>query len=224
MTTLLEAPKPFRTISDLLRDLGDVPADRVLLHPPPGTATVEDVIAVKNRDGRLCELVDGTLVEKGMGIRESMLAVALAAILRSFVIPRNLGIVTGPDGMMKLFASLIRIPDVAYVSWQRLPGGRLPSEPVPLLAPDLAIEVLSESNTRAEMARKRREYFEAGVLLVWEVDPASRTVIIYTAPERSTTLTQQDSLDGGAVLPGFALPLRELFAELDRHSAASPTA
>ena len=118
--------------------------------------------------------MEGVLVEKPMGFRESLLAVAIARHLHEFVTPRNLGLVTGEGGMMRLFAGLVRIPDVAFISWARLPGGRVPETPIPRLAPDLAVEVLSRSNTAREMRGKREEYFEAGVVLVWMVDPEER--------------------------------------------------
>ena len=114
------------------------------------------------------------LVEKAMGLRESLVAVALISLLRAFVKPRNLGLVTGEGGTIRFAPGLIRVPDVAFISWSRIPGGRVPKEPVPQLAPDLAIEVLSEGNTKAEMQRKRSEYFDAGVDVVWEVDPERR--------------------------------------------------
>lgn len=214
MTTTL-IPSTLRTVDDLLHELGDVPASRVRIDPPPGLATVQDVIDVHARERRICELIDGTLVEKPMGFRESMIAAALAAALRAFVNPRNLGVVTGEAGMMRLFAALVRIPDVTFASWERL-GVKVPTEPVPLLAPDLAVEVLSPSNTAREMERKRREYFGAGVRMVWMIDIDARTAAVYTAVDRFTTLHDSESLDGGDVLPGFSLPLRELFAELDR--------
>jgi Uma2 family endonuclease len=166
----------------------------------------------------VCELVDGTLVEKPMGLKESIIALALASVLRDFVISRKLGLVSGEAGMMRLFAGLVRIPDVAFISWARVPGGKVPSEPVPFLAPDLAVEVLSPSNTRREMERKRREYFGAGVRMMWMIDIETRMVDVYTAAEKSTTLPESATLDGGDVLPGFELRLRELFAELDRHA------
>jgi Uma2 family endonuclease len=128
----------------------------------------------------------------------------------------DLGLVTAADGTMRLAPGLVRIPDVAFISWARLPGQRMPTESIPDIAPDLAVEVLSQSNTAGEMARKRREYFTAGVQLVWFVNPAAHTVAVYTTPEQSLLLGEADVLDGGTVLPGFALPLRELFAELDR--------
>jgi Uma2 family endonuclease len=218
MPTLLRAPASRRTLADLLHDLGDIPPERVLLRPPPGTATEADVIALEERENRLCELVDGVLVEKVMGLRESLLAVALAGFLREFAMPRNLGLVSGADGMMRLFPGLVRIPDVAFASWQRVPGGRVPSEPVPGLVPDLAVEVLSAGNTEEEMTRKRTEYFGAGVRLVWLVDPENRTVTVYTGPDQAVVLDESATLDGGEVLPGFNLRLRDLFAELDRRA------
>jgi Uma2 family endonuclease len=142
--------------------------------------------------------------------------VAIARYLYEFVTPRNLGLVTGEGGMMRLFAGLVRIPDVAFISWARLPGGKVPDAPIPRLAPDLAVEVLSRSNTPSEMRGKREEYFEAGVALVWMVDPEERRVTVYTSPEDSVAYGTSDVLDGGTVLPGFSLPLGDLFAELDR--------
>jgi Uma2 family endonuclease len=216
--TVARIPEHLRTIDDLLHDLGDVPASRVRLRPSPGHATVQDVLDVHAHERRLCELVDGTLVEKAMGYKESMVAIALAAALREFVVTRNLGLVTGEAGMMRILAGLVRIPDLAFVSWARLPGGRVPDDPVPMLAPDLAVEVLSEGNTPREMERKRGEYFRSGVRLVWMVDIDARSVDVYTTPADPTTLSGEQSLDGGDVLPGFSFPLRDLFIDLDRHA------
>lgn len=206
------------TLADLLRKLGGVSPERVRANPPPGTATLEDVVEIHLREDRLYELVAGTLVEKAMGFPESALACALIRILGTFIVERNLGLVSGADGMLRLFPGLVRIPDLAFVSWQRVPNGRMPEEPVPALVPDLAVEVLSPSNTREEMALKRGEYFDAGVRLVWEINPRTRTVAVYTGAEQFNTLAEFQTLDGGDVLPGFALPLRELFAELDRQA------
>jgi len=218
MTKAMAMPARIETFGDLLERLGHIPPERVRLHPAPGTATVADVVDIEGRENRLCELVDGVLVEKAMGYIESLLAVAVSAALRAFVVPRNLGLVSGADGMLQLFPGLVRIPDIAYVSWSRLPEGRVPRESVPSLAPDLAVEVLSRSNTEAEMARKRREYFMAGVRLVWLVDFQNRRVQVYSGADLFETFGEDETLDGGDVLPGFTLPLRELFAEIDRHA------
>jgi Uma2 family endonuclease len=118
--------------------------------------------------------------------------------------------------MMRLFPGLVRIPDVAFVSWARVPGRRVPEGPIAGFSPDLAVEVLSRGNTPAEMARKRQEYFSAGVSLVWMIDPAARTVTVFTHPEQSTVLGESDTLEGTDLLGGFALPLRDFFHELDR--------
>jgi Uma2 family endonuclease len=214
MTIAEPVVAPIRTVEDLLDDLGGIPASRVWVIPPIGQATIQDVIDVRNHTKRICELVDGTLVEKPMGYLESMIAVVLSTALHNFVVPRKLGIVTGEAGMMNLFAQLVRIPDVAFTSWTRFPGGKPTNAPVPKLAPDLAVEVLSASNTPREIARKLREYVKAGVRLAWVIDIQLRTVNVYTAPENPTILSGDDSLNGGDVLPGFTFPLRELFAQL----------
>jgi Uma2 family endonuclease len=125
--------------------------------------------------------------------------------------------VTGADGMMRLNPGLVRITDVSFVSWERLPDRSVPDAPIPDLAPDLAIEVLSESNTPAEMARKRREYFAAGVRLVWLVEHISRTVTVFTSVDDFRSFNETDNLDGGNVLPGLSFPVRSIFAELDEH-------
>jgi Uma2 family endonuclease len=212
----MAAPRAVReTLADLVKQLGGIPLDRIRLQPSPGTATERDVLDVERRENRLCELVDGVLVEKAMGFRESLLACALIEFLRAFVRPRKLGVVAGADGMMRLASGLVRIPDVSFVSWGRLPARRVPTTPIPRLAPDLAVEVISEGNTKREMERKLREYFEAGVLLVWLIDPKARTVAVYTAVDQFIVLGEKQTLDGGPVLPGFSLPLAQLFAELD---------
>ncbi len=205
---------PVRTIGDLLRRLGDIPADRVRFAPVPGTATLQDLLRSENRG---CELVEGTLVEKAVGWQESNLGGWVLTLLNNFIIPRNLGKASGEQGLIELPGGPIRGPDVTFVSWDRLAGRRGPSDPIPELAPDLVVEVLSLSNTLGEMARKRSEYFKAGVRLVWEIDPRARTVRVYTSETTYTDLSAADTLDGGAVLPDFTLPLTELFAELDRH-------
>ena len=205
-----------RTFADFLERLGGVPLDRIRFHPAPGTATIDDVIRIQEKEGRLCELVEGVLVEKTVGYNESRLAVALGALLHTFVVSRNLGLVTGSDGTMEIMPDLVRIPDVAFTDWDRLPGGEPPTSPVPRLAPTLAVEVLSRSNTPGEMQIKRQEYFDAGVALVWEIDPRSRSAAVYSSVTDVLELGPDGVLDGGTILPGYRLPLTELFAELDR--------
>jgi Uma2 family endonuclease len=204
---------PAITVSDLLYQLGDIPASRVRLQPAPGTATEADVVTVHDREHRFCELVDGVLVEKTMGYYESYVAATLIRLLGNFVVEHDLGIVAGADGMIRLAPGLVRIPDVSFVAWAKFPGRRLPRQPVPDLVPDLIVEVLSEGNTPREMARKLDEYFTLGVRLVWLVNPDIETIIVHTARHQSVMLDRSARLDGGAVLPGFTLPIRTLFTE-----------
>lgn len=201
------------TVSDLLEQLGDVPAYRVRLHPAPGTATEADVVTVHDQENRLCELVDGVLVEKTMGYYESYVAAMLIRLLGNFVAEHDLGIITGADGMMRLAPGMVRIPDVSFVAWEKLPGRHLPRQPIPDLIPDLAVEVLSEGNTPREMARKLDEYFSRGVRLVWLVNPETETIDVYTSRDDSFLVDKSAILDGSAVLPGFTLPVRTIFAE-----------
>ena len=213
-------PPRFRTAAEWLHALGDVPPERVLMYPPPGTATEADVVRwVDGDDKRLVELVDGTLVEKPVGHRESLLAGAILVALKLFVTPRKLGLVYTADAMLRMTAGNVRLPDVTFAAWADVPGRRVPKEPVAAVAPTLAVEILSESNTRREMQKKRREYFASGGRLVWEVDPDARTVAVFGdpgAPDTCQVLTAARALDGAEVLPGFTLPLADLFAELDQ--------
>lgn len=213
-------PVNLDTLADLIDRLGGVAPSRILMRPPPGTATDDDLLRANALRGRVFELVEGVLVEKAMGYRESLLAAFLIEVLGLFVRRANLGLVTAPDGIVRLLPGVTRAPDVAFVSWARLPGGRVPDAAVPEVVPDLAVEVISEGNTEGEMARKRREYFDAGVTLVWSVDPRRREVRVFTSPAQSTVVDQTGVLDGGDMLPGFRLSVHEWFAELDRRGPA----
>jgi Uma2 family endonuclease len=207
------APPAIKTMADLQRRLGGIPLDRIWFRPAPGTAAEKDVIEAEAHENRLCELVDGTLVEKAVGFEESRLAGELMYLVKAYLRQNDLGIAVGEAGMMRIAPGLVRIPDLSFINWDRLPGRKCPTDPIPDLAPDLAVEVLSEGNTKAEMARKLREYFDAGVRVVWLIDPRERTARVYTAPERSILIRADQALDGGDVLPGFVVSLADL---LDR--------
>jgi Uma2 family endonuclease len=203
------------TVADLLQKLGGVPAERVRLDPLPGTATEKDILAGERREGRLCELVEGVLVEKAMGLAESFLAMEIAFFLRTFLKQHDLGILAGEAGTLRLWPGLVRIPDVSFISWGQLPKRKVPKKAIPDLYPDLAVEVLSRKNTKAEIDRKLHEYFRSGTRRAWVVDPRKCCVRVYTAPDQSRLLQEEESLDGGDVLPGLCLPLREVFANLE---------
>ena len=198
------------TVAELLTRLGNIPAKRVRFHPIPGTATEKDLLALD----RLCELVDGTLVEKPKGFYESTIAVLVGHYIITYLETHDLGIVTSESAPYRLRRGLVRMPDISFVSWDQLPNRLLPAEGIARLVPDLAVEVLSRSNTRAEMLRKRQEYFRAGTKLVWEIHPTRRTASVYTAPRKFTLVEAGGVLDGDDILPGFQLSLRELFARV----------
>src|SRR3982750_4237210 len=215
MTATLPPPAPapprrFDNAAEWLRALGGVPLERIIFDPWPGTATEADLLRFVERDKRLCELIDGTLVEKPVGYWETLIAQNLATDLGIYVREKGLGALAGADSTMRMASTgRIRLPDLCFVSRERLPRTR---EPVPTLAPDLAVEVLSEGNTAEEMLQKLREYFASGTRLAWIIDPATRTVAIYHGPEGPTrVLDERASLDGEQVIPGFTLPVTSLF-------------
>lgn len=203
------------TLADLLNQFGPIAHRRIRPTPAPGTAGEQDVIDIHDRENRLYELVHGVLVEKVMGVQESFLAIVIARILGDFASRHDLGFVLGADGMTRLAPGLVRIPDVSFISWKRLPSRRIPRLAMLDFAPDLAVEVLSPSNTAQEMDRKLHDYFAAGVLLVWYVDPVGRTVRVFTAIDQSVLFRHEESLTGDPVLPGLVVSLQELFASLE---------
>jgi Uma2 family endonuclease len=209
------------TLADLVHRLGDIPLERIRMQPPPGTAGLADVIDCEAKQGCLCELVDGVLVEKALGYREGIIEGAILEALRLYNRAKKLGVVTSASSMHQLQPNLVRLPDVGYAFWHRFPEGRVTDDPTPLIAPDLAVEVLSPRNTRREMERKRGEYFTSGTQQVWMVDLNDRTVTVYTSPEQFTVLHESDTLDGGALLPGFSLSLSGVFSELDLQAPAA---
>ena len=215
-TILSDAPPQEWTAADVQARLGGVPLERIHTYPAPGTATEEDVLEAEAHD-RLCELVDGILVEKPMASFESLLAAKIVHYLWTYLDSHDLGIALGADGMLKILADQVRIPDACFISWERMPGRRLPQRPIYALAPDLAVEVLSPTNTVDEMQRKLRDYFSAGTRLVWYIDPEARTARAYTAEDQWQDLGATDSLSGGDVLPGFELSLDTLFGWAARH-------
>lgn len=206
--------RTIETFADLHRRLGEVPLDRIRMKPPPGTATEEDLA---KPHGPTCELIDGVLVEKPMGTRESLLGIEVGRLIRNFIEPDDLGVVLGADGLLRLMPGLLRAPDVTYIPWSAFPGGELPDDEIYWsVAPVLSIEVLSPSNTDAEMDRKVRELFAAGCKLAWLIDPRSRSARVFTSPTKTKELGPDGVLDGGKVLPGFKLPLADLFAATKR--------
>lgn len=217
MATATTKRPRFDNLAELMEQLGGIPLERILMQPPPGTATEKNVLEAERQPRkRLCELIDGVLVEKAMGLQESMLATFLAHLIHEFLGEEPTGIVLGADGMIRTFPGQVRIPDVSFISWERLPGDEVPKQGISRIVPNLAVEVLSPGNTKAEIDRKLRDYFLAGVELAWVIDPKTQTAKSYTTTEDVQRIGKTGSLDGGSVLPEFRLPLKQLFASLRR--------
>lgn len=206
------------TVADLLKSLGGIPSDRVRLQPHPGTATVRDALRVLAREDRICELVDGVLVEKPMSGYESVLGGIFVQLIRNYLDEHRLGIVVGADGLLRILPRQIRSPDAAFISFDRIPDPEPKLGRAPKWIPNLAIEVLSPGNTEREMRRKRREYFKAGVQMVWMIHPATKTATVYRSPTDFDEIAADGVLRAPDILPGFELPLPDLFrrAQLTR--------
>ena len=211
MTTTTMTPRRIDTAAKLVDHLG-VPPERIRIIPQPGSATVNDALEYQRETGKLCEVVDGILVEKAIGYYESRLAVVLIGMLERFLSENgDPGFLLGEAGMVWVEPYQMRMADVAYISWVHFPNRMLPAGAVLDLTPDWAVEILSPSNTDAEMLRKRREYFNGGAKLVWQVDPATRTVEVYTAIDICTGHGEDDALIGAPVLPGFSISIKRWF-------------
>jgi Uma2 family endonuclease len=162
-------------------------------------------------EGRRFELDDGVIVK--MAESKPINTVTAGRILYFFnawVMPRDLGYVTGADGGYRLAANRVRLPDVAFISKQRSP--ELPERFQ--IAPDLAVEVVSPDE---DVFKKAREYIAAGTRMVWAVYPDERAVHVFRPADSSELRVQtfglDDTLDGGDVLPGFTLAVSEIFPE-----------
>lgn len=215
----------FATAADLMDRLGDIPLDRVLFDPVPGTATEKDLIWRHNRkEPALLELVDGTLVRKPMGAAESYLASLLGRWVGNFVDDNDLGFLYTAAVLVRVCPGQVRGPDVSFTSWAKRPEKTVPREPITGIVPDLAVEILSPSNTPKEIARKVGEYFAGGCRLVWVIDPDAEAAEVYTSPTAKTAVPPTGTLDGGAVLPGFRLPLVKLFERLAKPAPKKPAA
>ena len=174
--------------------------------------TVEEYLALPD-DGCQYELVQGALIEMpGSGFEHSDIGLGLGAELRAFVRQRGLGRVTGSDGayILNREERTVLVPDAAFVRADRLPP---PGERsgVLELAPDLVVEVASPNDSANMISEKVREYLDAGVQLAWVVFPRRRMVQVYTPDRTSRLLYEDDTLDGGDVLPGFEMRVGEIF-------------
>jgi Uma2 family endonuclease len=190
---------------------GQVALDRIFVEPPPGTATVEDAVTSRDKLGIGCELVNGILVAKPMGHYESHIAALLTYLLYQYLDEHPIGVLYDAEAPYALLPDNVRKPDISFLSFARMPGGKLPREAACPIAPDLAVEILSPSNTAAEMELKLKQYFASGVRLVWHIEPELRSARVFTSLNQYEDIPFDGTLRGGEVLPGFELSLARLF-------------
>jgi len=145
----------------------------------------------------------------------------LSHFLHLYLDNHNLGVLAGEAGLLRILPGQIRAPDVSFIRRERFSGRQLPDAAIFAVAPDLAVEILSTANTPEEMDRKLRDYFLSGVRLVWYIENKTRTARAYTAVDAWTEIGCDGSLLGGEVLPGFELPLAQLFARVEGPSNKS---
>lgn len=157
------------------------------------------------------ELIDGELYEMTpAGGEHGEITMELGARVRNHVRERRLGRVTAAETGYKLSEITTLAPDIGFIAADRAPE-RLPKGYIPL-APDLAVEVVSPSDRAADVQHKVQMYLQFGVKLVWVVYPDTRSVMVHTG-QGAITLTADDTLDGGDVLPGFTLAVKAIFGE-----------
>ena len=152
-----------------------------------------------------------------MGASESEIASLLAFALNQVVEPRKLGKVV-IELLFRIDANrkLKRRPDLAFVSAKKWPvGKRVPKGEAWDMVPDLAVEVVSESNTAKDVIQKVVDYLNAGSRLVWVVYPDVKQVHVYTNLTSAQIMTEPAELDGGDVVSDFRLSLTELFEDAD---------
>jgi Uma2 family endonuclease len=172
----------------------------------------EDLLALPNE--RDLELLHGELVERTMGNESVFIAGQIFNLIFTHVRAHRLGWAFS-DGAGYILCingqDTVRKPDTSFVSFQRLPAQSEVPRGYYKLSPDLAVEVISPNDLAEEVDQKINDYLAAGVQLVWEVHPTSRTVSIHRADSSATRLKETDNLDGEAVLPGFQCRVSELF-------------
>jgi len=175
-----------------------------------------DIIQQPEHADRRVELVEGEIVDMPLPnpIHAAVLT-SLSTALNVFVKQQGQGrVLTGdvpfileqnPEGR-----DTLRGLDIAYISTERLPGS-LPRKPL-LVAPELAVEVISPSNKAEDIEKKTQQLLKAGTALIWIVYPDLQSVAVHTS-DTAVRLSQSDMLTGGEVLPNFAIPVREIFAD-----------
>ena len=177
----------------------------------PKLVTADELLAMPRGDGKKYELIRGILVEKvATGHPHGVVVAIITTVLSLFVGPRNYGHVSSgePGYLLEIVPDTVRAPDVSWIASGRVPEG---TRGFPNLAPDLAVEVKSPSNSRPEMRRKAEMWLSFGSRQVWVADPDTTTITVYRPGAEPVELGEDDTIDGGDLLPEFTAPVWSLF-------------
>ena len=192
----------------------------VMLETPPRSAarprvSAEELLTMP--DGKRFELVNGELVERNLGWKSELIGSNLHVALGAYCRERKCGRVNGSSASYQCFQEVApddpdrtRRPDVSYISMDRLPSTAIP-EGHCTIVPDLAVEVISPNDLYHEVEEKVEEYLQAGVRLVWVVDPHKQRIRIHRAKGTVQDLHLHDELSGEDVIVGFRCPVSEVF-------------
>ncbi|MCU0542835.1 MAG: Uma2 family endonuclease [Oscillatoriaceae cyanobacterium Prado104] len=201
----------------LIQNQTENSTDNLLETPADKKIWTDAEFMALDRDGHRYELVNGELIDMGnSGAKHGYICSILMILLGGYVRLQNLGAMFDSSTAFKMKSGNKRSPDISFMAKERLQG--LDEMPDGFLegAPDLAVEILSPSNTVEEIDSKLVEYFENGAHLVWVIQPKQKYILVYrSAEEPDRLLKSVDSLDGEEIVPGFTLPVADLFQKLN---------
>jgi Uma2 family endonuclease len=184
------------------------------------TYTPEELLSMPDRTNY--ELVDGHLVERNVSVLSSWVGGRLDRVLGGFVEDHDLGWTWPADQGYICFPDApgkVRKMDVSFIRKERLPEG-LTSEGYLYIPPDLAVEVVSPNDLWYDVVAKLEEYLNAGVPLIWVIDPEVRIVHVYRGDGSVSKLHEKDELSGEDVVPGFRCPVSAIFPKKATKSQA----
>ena len=172
-------------------------------------STIEDLLNTPE-DGQKYELVDGEIIVSPAGMRHSKVAARIIQMLANAADINSAGEVYSSDVGIILPNGNLRSPDVSFIGRSKLPAGETP-ESFGTIIPDLVVEVLSPNDGMRQVADKVAEFLDAGVPLVWLVDPDPRTVTVYRSLTDTTQLTSSETITATPVLPDFSAKVSDFF-------------
>ena len=184
--------------------------------------TAEQFGAMPEDPGHRYELVDGQLVDMDGKPRHGRVTGEIYHLLRVHIGDTDLPLEIGVNAGFQMDQFTLRFPDVHVTTWERMAAYDEDGPGFPRFAPDVAIEVVSASNTPAALARKTEEYFANGARAVWIADPADRTVRIRRPGAVALVFGPDDIMSGDPEIPGFSCAVADIFAALDRMPGRRP--